>query len=559
MRIALCQLNPIVGDPVGNVRLMLEAAHTARAQDSELAIFPELVISGYPPLDLLERDSFINACLDAEQTLIQELPENLTAVFGNLWRRTTPKSGLPLENVAVIAQKNMLKGRVAKTLLPTYDVFDEARYFEPCRATEPFTFNIGTHKIGVTVCEDIWDTPKSHDFDDITHQKMAFRNYGINPVEPLVKAGANIILNISASPWSQYNQSVREQIVCDIAKRYQVHIAYVNAVGANDGLVFDGHSLVATAGGQLVARSEGWRASVSVIDLEDPKDDSLHSIGTPSTERMEALTLGVSDYFKKTGVSRAIVGLSGGIDSAVTCAIAVRALGSSNVIGVGMPSNFSSSHSIEDARELAHNLGIQFHLIPIESSVQVIEEALAPVFESRPRDLTEENLQSRTRGLILMAIANKFGAVVLGTGNKSEAAMGYATLYGDTIGALSVLADLYKNQVYEMADTLNQEKMVIPRRTIEKPPSAELRPDQKDTDSLPPYEVLDAVLERFIERRMHVENIASDLKINPSLVQSIVDTVYRNEFKRKQLPPTIRTCQKAWVGRVYPIAQRFRA
>ncbi|MBX2810816.1 MAG: NAD+ synthase [Myxococcales bacterium] len=560
MRVALCQINPTVGDITGNAELMIDACRQAVEQGAQLAVFPELVLPGYPPLDLLERNTFLHACHEAEQSFITQIPNSLTVVFGNIHTPITSTNGNNQpQNVAVVAKRRNILQRVAKTLLPTYDIFDEARYFSPRQplTAEPAVLHLDGHIVGITLCEDIWGDPKLRLEAPKSFAENMPCSYSIDPVEALIQQGANTIINLSASPWSHDKLSIREHIIRHVARRCQAHTIYVNSVGANDGLVFDGHSLIASPDGQLMFRAVGWRPSVHTIDLRAPSGE-IRPTYEPTTEILEALTLGVGDYFRKTGIKKAVIGLSGGIDSAVTCAIAVRALGKEQVIGVGMPSKFSSVHSINDARSLAENLQIPFHLLPIQGSVDAIETLLTPIFGDRPRDITEENLQSRVRGLTLMAIANKFGAAVLGTGNKSEIAMGYATLYGDTIGALSVLADLYKHQVYAIAQTINADRQVIPQNTINKAPSAELRPDQKDTDSLPSYEILDTVLQQFIERKMSVSEISAVTGIELTLVEKIVRMVYANEFKRKQLPPTIRVCPKAWVGRVYPIAQRFR-
>lgn len=561
MRVAICQLNPTVGALEGNVDKILSALRRAADLGAELAVLPELVIPGYPPLDLLERSTFVDACLEAEAQVARQIPSGLTAIFGNLRRRPPDRAeGRPLQNAATVARQGEILARFAKTLLPTYDVFDEARWFEPRQEDDPAIVELAGTRVGVTICEDLWNDEVLWRTEDLWRDDSpgAARVYAKDPAADLARSGAQLIVNLSASPWSQGKLAVRERIVTHLSGRHGLPCVYANMVGGNDGLVFDGHSLAATPGGTLVHRSVGWSEAVDLVDLE-VKKAGLAPVGDTIEEVREALVLGIRDYFEKSGIGRAVIGLSGGIDSAVTCALAVRALGSSRVIGVGMPSRISSSHSVEDARTLSRNLGIPFHVVPIGDTFDAFEAMLAPVFEDRPKDVTEENLQSRIRGTTLMAVANKLGAVVLGTGNKSEASMGYATLYGDTIGALSVLADLYKHQVYALAHLENRDREVIPRSTIEKAPSAELRPGQKDSDTLPDYAVLDAVLERFIERRMAIPDIAREVEVEEALVRDIVGKVYFNEFKRKQLPPTIRVCRKAWVGRVYPIVQRFRA
>ena len=559
MKVALCALNPTVGDPSGNAELVLDALDRAATGGAGLAVFPELVLPGYPPLDLLERSTFVDACLDAERRLVDRIPAGLTAVFGNLRRRIGSGPGRALQNAAVVARRGEVPTWFAKTLLPTYDVFDEARYFEPRQSRAPAIFEHEGRRIGVTVCEDLWNDEELWASADLWRDDSPdpVRVYARDPVADVVGHGAELVLNLSASPWSQGKLSVRERLVQHAAGRHRVPVILVNTVGGNDGLLFDGQALVANGDGRLVHRGPGWSPAVEVVDLSAPAG-APRAPRRPEVEVRSALVLGIRDYFEKSGLPRAVVGLSGGIDSAVTCALAVRALGPKRVTGVGMPSAISSDHSVEDARALAANLGIDFHLVPIRAAVDAFTRMLAPVFGDRPPDVTEENLQSRIRGATLMAIANKTGAVVLGTGNKSEASMGYATLYGDTIGALSVLADLYKHQVYALARLENEEREIVPQRTIDKAPSAELRPDQRDTDSLPDYAILDGILERFIERKMPLARIAEEVGVELELVEEVVRKVYLNEFKRKQLPPTLRVCKKAWVGRVYPIVQRFR-
>ncbi len=557
MKIALCQLNPTVGAPEDNADAVLAAL--AEAQGARMAVFPELVLPGYPPLDLVERPRFVDACLAAEARLVDGIPSGMVAVFGNLRRRPTPPAeGRRLENVAVVAERGRVLGRFPKTLLPTYDVFDEARWFEPRRGGPPAVLDIDGVRVGFTVCEDIWNDEQLWADPELVRDDSpdANRIYAEDPVQALVAAGAKLILNLSASPFSGGRSATRARILAHLAARHQVAAALVNTVGANDGLIFDGHSLAARPGG-VALEMPGWKPAVCFFEPFGT-DVRRCSKARDVEELRSALCLGIADYFRKSNLSSAVIGLSGGIDSALTAALAVRALGKERVIGVGMPSAISSDHSVQDARRLAENLGIEFHLVSIAPMVDAFSAALAPVFGGAPPDVTEENLQSRIRGAALMAVANKRGAVVLGTGNKSEAAMGYATLYGDTIGAISVLADLYKHQVYALAWLENEEEERIPPRTIEKPPSAELRPNQKDSDTLPDYPVLDAVLAAFIERRRSAAEIAAELSLERPLVEDIVRRVYQNEFKRKQLPPALRVCRKAWVGRVYPVAQRFR-
>lgn len=562
MKIALAQINTTAGAVRENVDLMLAAAAKAVEQGADLALFPELTIAGYPPLDLLERPTFLAACSEAEARFIREMPAGLTAVFGNVRRRPVPPTyGRALQNVAVLAKKGEALAHVAKSLLPTYDVFDEARYFEPAPADQPAVFEVAGTKIGITVCEDLWNDDELWQQEDLWRDKSPghHRLYDYDPVPKLAAAGAKVLVNISASPWARGKLPVRQKVLSHAAKRHGMWLAYVNLVGANDGLIFDGQSMLYQPDGSLAGELVPWKSQVQSFDL----DASVKAVAQPAPSEIakinEALIMGVRDYFQKSSLKRAIIGLSGGIDSAVTAYVAVEALGAENVTGIGMPSQYSSGHSIEDARVLAKNLGIHFELMPIADTYGSLMQVLEPAFEGKPADVTEENLQSRIRGVLLMAMANKHNSVVLSTGNKSEAAMGYATLYGDTVGALCILADLYKYQVYDLARYVNRDQEVIPVSTIDKPPSAELRPDQKDSDSLPPYDQLDAMLEQFLEHRASAAQMAERVGVSVELAKKIISTVYRNEFKRKQLPPTLRVSRKSWVGRVYPIVQRFGA
>lgn len=558
MKVALVQINTTVGALEDNKRRLLDGVNEAAAKGAVLAVAPELCVPGYPPLDLLERPSFIDACARTEREIIDALPDGITVVFGNVRRRPVPPSyGRALQNVAVVARRGELPRYVVKTLLPTYDVFDEARYFEPRRDDVAPVFEIDGKRVGVTVCEDIWNDDRLWRTVDLWRDKTPGHNrlYERDPVQELAEAGIDLLVNVSASPWAQGKNDVRQSVIANAAKRWNVPVVYTNVVGANDGLLFDGTSYVYRAGGELHTRLASFEEETRVVSLDEPAD------AAPLSPRIElirdGLVMGVRDYFTKTGLERAVVGLSGGIDSAVTAYIAVEALGKENVIGVGMPSRYSSEGSVVDARRLAENLGIRFEIVPIEGMFSAYLDALGPVFSDLPQDITEENLQARTRGGILMAIANKFNAVVLCTGNKSEAAVGYCTLYGDTIGALAVLADLYKHQVYAVARLANVDGEVVPVSTIDKPPSAELRPDQKDEDSLPPYDQLDRMLELFLEHRYTAAQIAEEVGVSKALAVDIITKVYKNEFKRNQFPPTLRVSRKAWVGRVYPIVQRF--
>ncbi len=547
MKIALAQINTTVGAFEANRGKILAGIRRAVTDGADLVLFPELALTGYPPLDLLERPPFLDRAEQEEARIIAEMPAGIVAIFGNVARRPAPPTyGRSILNTAVVCRRGELIKRVSKTLLPTYDVFDEARYFESGGHAHGNVIAAGEGRVGISICEDVWN-------DEEWDQRL----YPIDPIAQLMESSPEVLVNISASPWARGRRTLRRQIVARAAHRHGVLAVYLNLVGANDGLIFDGTSVVFGPDGQQLFEGRSFEEDYAVIDT-----GALPAPITPAPRDQiegvrDALVLGVRDYFRKTGLTQAVVGLSGGIDSAVTAYLAAEAIGPENVIGVAMPSRFSSEHSVLDAEALARNLGLRFHLIPLQSSFVSMLATLAPAFEGLEPDITEENMQARLRGVILMAMSNKFGGIVLATGNKSETSMGYCTLYGDTNGALAVLGDLYKHQVYAIARLANADRLRIPESTITKPPSAELRPDQKDEDSLPPYPVLDRVLELFIEKRAGVEAIAEEVGISRELAGSIINTVYRNEFKRRQLPPTLRVSDKAWTGRYYPIVQRF--
>mgnify|MGYP001106402835 CR=1 FL=1 len=559
MKIALCQINTTVGDFPGNVARLLAQAEEAVSRGARIAVYPELTLPGYPPLDLLERPAFLEAAAAAESEVIARLPAGLTAVFGNVRRRPIPPVvGRALQNTAVVARRGELVARGCKALLPTYDVFDEARYFEP---GDPVCFEEAGRTVAVTICEDIWNDDDLWSSHDLWRDKVVgnHRLYGRDPVTEVVSAHRpSLMLNLSASPWSMGKLPVRRQVLRHLSRKHGVWFAYANLVGANDGLVFDGHSMVYGPDGAHHATAPGWGEGVTVVDTEAGHEVEPPVVPGEPHEIREALTIGIRDYLEKTGIPRVIIGLSGGIDSAVTAALAGRALGPERVIGASMPSAHSSQGSVTDAVALADNLGIECHALPIAGVFDAYARVLEGPFAGREEDVTEENLQSRIRGGLLMALANKLGGVVLNTGNKSEAAVGYATIYGDAIGALSVLGDLYKHQVYAQAELANEDGEVIPRASITKPPSAELRPGQKDADSLPDYDALDEALRLFLEARLPAEDIAARVGLPVVEVERVIRMVYAAEFKRKQFPPTIRVSRKAWVGRIYPIVQRFR-
>jgi NAD+ synthase (glutamine-hydrolysing) len=560
VKLALVQLDLTVGDFEGNRRRILEGAAKARERGARVAVFPELAITGYPPLDLLERSRFVEAALEAERAIVRSLPDGLIAVFGTIRRRPTPPvAGRALENIAVAAERGRVLARVVKSLIPTYDVFDEARYFEPKRDDQRASIEVDGLRVAITICEDLWNDDDLWENHDLWRDKApgSYRLYAEDPIRRLAdRERPDVVLNISASPWAWAKEGVRREILSHVANKHGVWLVYVNHVGGNDGLLFDGHSTVYTPDGRHAGTAAGWREDVYVVDLESGLEPAIPE-RAEAEEIREALTLGIRDYLHKTGIPLAILGLSGGIDSAVTAYLAVRALGPDRVVALTMPSRHSSAGSVDDAELLAANLGIRLWNVSIEPMFRAFLDALEPVFEGREEDVTEENIQSRIRGVLLMAAANKLGGVVLNTGNKSEAAMGYATLYGDAIGALSVLGDLYKHQVYEQAELANREREIIPRSSIEKAPSAELRPGQRDEDSLPPYAQLDEMLRLFIEHRATVDEVVAAVGVESAVARQVNRSIYRAEFKRKQLPPTLRVSRKAWVGRVFPIVQRF--
>ena len=550
MRIGLAQINTTVGDLVGNRRKILEAYRSLVAAGAELVVYPEMVICGYPPRDLLFKRQFVadvEACLASIATEIGSVP----ALIGTVESNPAP-TGRRCFNSAVLCQDGRATFSTRKCLLPTYDVFDEDRYFEP--APNPGVFVLGTRRIGVTICEDIWTQP------DIASHHL----HHYDPVKWLADESVDLMLNLSASPWNLGKGGTRQTLVTDAACLLGCPVVYVNAVGGNDELVFDGRSLVADATGKVIAGLEAFREDHRVVDVSPA---STAAASGPSLapsflqEEMadiyDALVLGLRDYAHKSGFKRALVALSGGIDSAVVAVLAARALGPENVIGVSLPSAISSQHSRDDARILAENLGLRFETIAIAEAVGSTEQALAPIFAGRARDVTEENLQARTRGVIMMALSNKFGALLLTTGNKSEVAVGYCTLYGDMCGGLAVISDVFKTQVYALSRWMNREREIIPLNTIEKPPSAELRPGQVDQDSLPPYEVLDAILKGYVEEGCSRRDLVAK-GFAEAVVNDVVRKVDLNEYKRKQSAPGLKITPLAFgVGRRIPIVQKY--
>ena len=543
MKIALGQINPTIGDIGGNAAKMIAYASSAKAEGAGLIVFPELSICGYPPRDLVERKSFVTHNHEAAEHIAAETRG--IAVICGLVTPAQAETGKSVMNSAALLMDGEIKFVQSKMLLPTYDVFDDMRNFAPARHQELFSFC--GKRMALTICEDAWNDKHF----------WPRQLYSVDPVEALVQAGGNFVLNISASPFWAGKRELREQMLATIARTDRVPVAFVNQIGGNDSLVFDGSSLVFDCEGKVVARGKSFEEDLIFFDSDSLAGDMHEQIAGEEASIYSALVLGTRDYIRKCGFHQAIIGLSGGIDSALTAAIAVDAIGAENVIGVGMPSEFSSEGSITDARELAANLGIRFEVLPIGDIFHAFKRTLQPVFEKRPEDVTEENIQSRIRGSLLMALSNKFGALVLSTGNKSELGVGYCTLYGDMAGGLAVINDVPKTLVYRLSRYVNSRRPVIPQSTVEKAPSAELRPDQKDTDSLPPYEVLDAILEDYVEQSHSAEDIAREHGFDLQLVKSVIRMVERNEYKRQQAAPGIKISPKAFgYGRRFPIAAK---
>jgi NAD+ synthase/NAD+ synthase (glutamine-hydrolysing) len=543
VKIALGQINPTVGDFSGNAAKIIQFALQARSAGAGLILFPELAVSGYPPHDLVERPSFVTRSRTTVESIAAETQG--IAVICGMVTPAEADSGKKVMNSAALLRDGHIEFIQSKMLLPTYDVFDEMRNFAPAKSQQLFSFC--GNQMALTICEDAWN-------DKRFWNKQLYR---IDPVEELVQAGGNFVLNISASPFWLGKRELRRDMLAAIAQNQKVPVAMVNQVGGNDSLVFDGSSLVIAPDGQVIAQGKSFEEDLIYFDSQSLTGDMHTQTVGEEASAYEALVLGTRDYVRKCSFQQAIIGLSGGIDSALTAAIAVEALGPENVIGVGMPGPYSSKGSIDDARELAGNLKIRFELLSINEIYETARRTLAPVFARMPQDVTEENIQSRARGLLLMAMSNKLGALVLSTGNKSELAVGYCTLYGDMVGGLAVISDVPKTLVYRLSAYVNSRRKVIPEATIAKPPSAELRPDQKDLDSLPPYEVLDEILEDFVEESWSAEQIARAHNFDPELVRRVIRMVERSEYKRQQAAPGIKISAKAFgYGRRFPIAAK---
>ena len=543
MRIALGQINTVVGDFSGNSAKIIEYSRRARSGGVELILFPELSVCGYPPRDLVERPWFVDRNRQAVEAIAHETQG--IAVICGLVTAARSATGKSVLNSAALLRDGKIAFVQSKRLLPSYDVFDEMRNFAPADRQQLFTFD--GQQLALTICEDAWND--KHFWDR--------RLYGVDPVEDLIGAGGKVLLNISSSPFYLGKRELRHAMLAAIASNYRVPVAMVNQIGGNDSLVFDGSSFVLGPGGEVIAQAKSFEEDLICFDTETLTGDVHARDEGMESSAYSALVLGTHDYVHKCGFREVVLGLSGGIDSALTASIAVDALGRENVVGIGMPGPYSSRGSIDDAAELARNLGIRFELVPIGDIFDAYGKALSSVFAGRQPDVTEENIQARIRGSLIMAISNKFGCLVLTTGNKSELGAGYCTLYGDMCGGLAVISDVPKTLVYRLANFVNSRSPVIPRSTIEKPPSAELRPDQKDSDSLPPYEVLDAILQDYIEDNKAPDEIAAERGYDPQLVRRIACMVDKSEYKRQQAAPGLKISEKAFgFGRRYPIAAK---
>lgn len=546
MKIALGQINPTIGDFCGNSAKIIEYSRKAKGLGADLVVFPELAICGYPPRDLLEKPSFVQQNSETLAKISEQT--NGIAVICGLVTPARSNTGKSVMNSAALVRDGRVEFLQSKMLLPTYDVFDEDRYFAPARTQELFRFD--GSRLALTICEDAWNDKH------FWHKRL----YSIDPVEELVRAGGNVVLNISASPFTVHKRELRKQMLQAIATEFKVPVVLCNQVGGNDSLVFDGSSVVIGPDGHVLAQAKSFEEDLALFDTETQKGDMHEQIEGADASAYAALVLGTRDYVRKCGFRKVVVGLSGGIDSALTAVIAVDALGKENVTGVSMPGPYSSQGSKDDALQLAENLGIAYEVIPITPVFEQFRAVLSPTFNKLPEDFTEENLQSRLRGATLMALSNKFGSLVLTTGNKSEMAVGYCTLYGDMCGALAVIADVPKTMIYRLSEYRNKISAVIPRATIEKVPSAELRPNQTDQDTLPPYDIVDCILQDYIEDYKTAEQIASERGYDPKLVHSVIRMIERSEYKRQQAAPILKITQKAFgIGRRFPIAAKYDA
>ncbi|NOZ45241.1 MAG: NAD+ synthase [Chlorobi bacterium] len=551
MKIALAQLNYHVGNFESNYHKIDKAVSEAKNNNADLIVFSELSVCGYPPLDLLEQKDFITT---VENTLdrIKTLSKGIAIIVGAPLVNSNPL-GKKLYNAAFFFNNEKLVSVHKKTLLPTYDIFNEYRYFEPNTDFELACLN--NKKFAITICEDLWDDqPVENSFDKA-------KLYTISPMQEIIEQKPDFIVNIAASPYSYNREGAREKVLCQNAKKYSLPVVYVNQTGAQTELIFDGGSMVINSAGKIVHQLDIFKEDIYYTSIEDVNNsqsiDYHNKYNNHIAKIHDALILGIKDYFTKMNFSKATLGLSGGIDSAVTLVLAERALGNKNIRVLLLPSKYSSAHSITDAKKLAENLNIKYDIVPVKNAVEVLNNELKPLFNNLKEDITEENIQARIRGVFLMAVSNKFGHILLNTSNKSEAAVGYGTLYGDMNGGLSVIGDVYKTDVFKLARFINSEVEIIPENTIIKPPSAELKPGQTDQDSLPPYEILDKVLFHFIEQKLSVKEII-EKGYEASLIEKILKMVNNSEYKRFQSPPILRISSKAFgIGRRIPLVARY--
>jgi NAD+ synthase/NAD+ synthase (glutamine-hydrolysing) len=547
VKIALAQINPTVGDFDGNARKILDFTERAVRGGASLVLFPELAVCGYPPADLLEKPAFVARSGQLIEEIAARTASGEIAIICGYVTPAHPGTGKHVMNSAALLRNGRVEFVQSKMLLPFYDVFDEQRYFAP--AHDQRLFAIDGEQVALTICEDAWN------------DKSFWENrlYNVDPVEELMRAGGSLVVNISASPYWRGKRETRREMLAAIARHHCAPVLMVNQVGGNDSLVFDGSSLGFGRSGEVIAQARSFEEDLIFVDTKALTGDIRSEADSEDKAIYRALVLGTRDYIRKCGFSQVIVGLSGGIDSALVAAIAADAVGSGNVLTLGMPSPYSSPGSIDDSRHLAENLGVRFEVLPISGLFDRYSQTLAPLFAGLKPDTAEENIQSRIRGALLMAASNKFNSLVLTTGNKSEMATGYCTLYGDMVGALAVIGDVYKTEVYALCRYLNRGREVIPAAILEKPPSAELRPGQKDTDSLPPYDVLDPILEAYVERYQTPEAIAKARNLDLALVRKVIKLVERSEYKRQQAAPVLKVTAKAFgMGRRFPIAARVQ-
>ena len=544
MKIALAQFNPTIGDFDGNRARILDLAQQAKARGADLAVFSELCICGYPPQDLLERPAFVQRNRTEVAALAKSIA--LPSIVGYVGK-AEDDTGKPIANCAGLLAEGKLLFEQRKMLLPTYDVFDESRYFQPARSTHAFVFNGAS--LGITICEDVWN--------DKTFWRKPL--YARDPVAELVGQGSRVLINVSSSPYTLDKRFLRQDMLSAMARRHNCPVVFVNQVGGNDSLVFDGASTALRADGSIGAQAHSFADDLVLFDTASGEGEIRPQPRGELEAAYQALVVGTRDYVRKCGFQKVCLGLSGGIDSALVACIAAEALGPANVLGVAMPGPFSSEGSFTDAQRLAQNLGLEFLTLPITDIYQDYLRILQPAFAGRAADVTEENIQARVRGGLMMALSNKFGSMLLTTGNKSELAVGYCTLYGDMAGGLAVISDVPKTMVYELAKLVNQSREVIPADTMTKPPSAELRPNQTDQDSLPPYDVLDRILKSYVEDARSAEEIATHYDFPVEVVREVTLKVDRSEYKRQQAAPGLKITSKAFnAGRTFPIAQRFR-